>query len=244
MLALVLALVQVQVKRQVLVRAPPLPGAPPARQWLRCLCACTCAPPPLPSQDLLSTLCPPHFPPRSSYDWGPKQADGTFKNQVKVLRLVKALESKKLRLFFDYEAMLVHASSDARAGMNKAMASNIESAAAVVVCFTETYERSKNCMRELNHADKHDKHIYYLNYMNPDTTPSKEGELAFIMSDNLWHLNRTAEEFDPEASGGGFQRLWTAMHTCPAIQALVDRDGTRLSSGGKAPAGAAAGGSS
>ena len=149
---------------------------------------------------------------------------------------MKALESKKLHVFFDYEAMLVHASSDARAGMSKAMASNIESAAAVVVCFTETYERSKNCMRELHHADKHDKFIYYLNCMSADAAPSKDGELAFIMSDRLWHANRTAEEFDPDAPEGGFQRLWKAMHTCPAIQALVDRDGTRLSSGGMAPA--------
>ena len=149
---------------------------------------------------------------------------------MKVLRLVKALEGKGLRVFFDYEAMLVHASSNSRAGMNKDMASNIVSSAAVVCCFTETYE--KNCMRELTHADKHDKFIYYLNCMSADALPSNDGELAFIMSDRLWHMNRTPEEFAPDNPEGGFQRLWTAMHTCPAIQQLVDSDGTRLSSGG------------
>ena len=74
--------------------------------------------------------------------------------------MVKALKSKGLSVFFDYEAMLVHAKADARGGMNSAMALNIQSAAAVVVCFTETYEKSKNCMRELIHADNNDKFIY------------------------------------------------------------------------------------
>jgi hypothetical protein len=97
---------------------------------------------------------------RSSYDWGVKLADGTYSNQVKALRVVEALKSKGLRVFFDYEAMLVHAKADARGGMNSAMASNIQSAAAVVVCFTETYEESKNCMRELTHADNNDKYIF------------------------------------------------------------------------------------
>ena len=52
--------------------------------------------------------------------------------------------------------------------------------------------------------------------MNPGALPSKDSELAFIMSDRLWHMNRT-----PDNSEGGFQRLWTAMLTCPAIQQLV-----------------------
>lgn len=67
---------------------------------------------------------------------------------MKALRLVKALEGKGLRVFFDYEAMLVHASSDSRAGMNKAMASNIKSSAAVQLWFVA----SRKLMRKVRTA--------------------------------------------------------------------------------------------
>ena len=74
--------------------------------------------------------------------------------------MVNALQEKGLAVFFDYEAMLVHACGDSRAGLNSAMARNIEDASAVVVCFSETYDKSKSCMRELVHADKQNKHMY------------------------------------------------------------------------------------
>ena len=171
----------------------------------------------------------------SSYDWGPKLPDGTFKNQAKALRVVKALESKGLRVFFDYDAMAKHASITPRQGMNSAMAANIDSAAAVVVCFSETYEASNNCMKELRYADANNKYIYYVN-SREQGAPSSQGELAFLRGDKLYSGNRTEAEFQGRA---GFASLWEAMYTCPAIKALVDEEGGRRSCGGEAAAGAA-----
>jgi hypothetical protein len=63
--------------------------------------------------------------------------------------------------------------------------------------------------------------------MKPESVPSKQGVLAFIMGDKLWHLNRSEGEFNPDDPQGGFQRLWKAMHTCPAINTIVDAHGRR-----------------
>jgi hypothetical protein len=82
-------------------------------------------------------------------------SDGSFKNQDKALRVVRALERKGLRVMFDHEAMLFNKGT----GMGNAPKC-IESAAAVVVCFSENYEKRKNCMRELIHADNYDKHLF------------------------------------------------------------------------------------
>ena len=46
-------------------------------------------------------------------------------------------------------------------GKHASMASCIEVAAAVVVCVTETYESSNNCIMELNHAKKSGKPLFF-----------------------------------------------------------------------------------
>ena len=55
----------------------------------------------LPASAATSPAPPPAWDVFVSYDWGKRLPDGTFENQAKALRVVRALESKGLRVFFD-----------------------------------------------------------------------------------------------------------------------------------------------
>ncbi len=164
-----------------------------------------------------------------------------YLGQEKAERVAAKLKEKGLQVFLDYKAMVDHG-DPGRQGVVKTMAINVQAAIAVVVCASEGYDKSSNCVRELEYAFKFEalpavgstqtsppygKHVIFVNCGEEKWTidPVKNELLSIYQGTKLWVHNQTADAWKTAA---GFDTLWSTLKQIPAIKELRKRraDGT------------------
>lgn len=159
-----------------------------------------------------------------------------FLGQEKAKRVAAELKKKGLQVFLDYNAMVEHG-APGRQGVVLTMARNVQAAIAVVVCASEGYDKSANCVRELEYAVKFEgdpatgsaqtsppygKHVIFVNCGEPGWAidPAKNELLSIYQGSKLWAHNQTADAWKTAA---GFDTLWSTLKQIPAIKALRER---------------------
>ena len=159
-----------------------------------------------------------------------------FLGQEKAKRVAAELKEKGLQVFLDYSAMVEHG-APGRQGVVHTMARNVKAAIAVVVCASEGYDKSANCVRELEYAVKFEgepakgsaqtsppygKHVIFVNCGEPGwgIDPDKNELLSIYQGSKLWVHNQTADAWKTAA---GFDTLWSTLRQIPAIKALRER---------------------
>eukprot|EP00004_Rigifila_ramosa_P003251 TRINITY_DN1345_c0_g1_i11.p1 TRINITY_DN1345_c0_g1~~TRINITY_DN1345_c0_g1_i11.p1 ORF type:complete len:1438 (-),score=269.55 TRINITY_DN1345_c0_g1_i11:6-4319(-) len=115
-----------------------------------------------------------------SYQWDSK---------ARVLRIKAALEAAGYRVWIDEEQM--------SGNMNARMAEAVDGGAAVVVCVTEKYKRSHNCMLEINYANDRRKCIIPLVLDEAQKKlENRTGPVWLILAGKIWYDFSTDDIFD------------------------------------------------
>eukprot|EP00004_Rigifila_ramosa_P000527 TRINITY_DN1054_c0_g1_i2.p1 TRINITY_DN1054_c0_g1~~TRINITY_DN1054_c0_g1_i2.p1 ORF type:complete len:338 (-),score=61.67 TRINITY_DN1054_c0_g1_i2:67-1035(-) len=142
-----------------------------------------------PKAQLPSTMAPnpsKPYPPADgkwiflSYSWGSK---------ARVLRIKAALEAAGYRVWIDVDQITVD--------FTTRLAEALEGAAAVVVCVTEAYKHSKNCMREIHYAYDQRKLIVPIVLDEAQfSAENRTGPLWLLLAGKIWHDFSTEDKFE------------------------------------------------